>query len=168
MTTKPAIPCGELPEGLLAADFRRPDGRVVHSLTAHALAAMDRHRWIESEKLGHDVGESAMREWVDRYWKGFVRARLLEHLYGWRLWGAFDADDYGLLSRATVEYFVQPNTLGRTAEILRLGGENLDVINWALGEGQSLDPILWLLERIDINSVRHRLLTDHIRLFLPA
>ena len=31
--------------------------------------------------------------------------------------------------------------------------------------GQDLDPILWLLDRIDINAKRQRLLTDHIRLF---
>ena len=29
----------------------------------------------------------------------------------------------------------------------------------------NLDQILWLLDRIDINAKRHRLLTDHIRLF---
>jgi hypothetical protein len=51
------------------------------------------------------------------------------------------------------------------AEILAGGGENLDVINWALAQNHSLDAIIWLLDHIDINAKRQRLLTEHIRLF---
>lgn len=28
---------------------------------------MQKHRWIESEKAGHDLGEAAYREWVMKY-----------------------------------------------------------------------------------------------------
>jgi hypothetical protein len=157
----------EQPEGRLASDQLRTDGVVVHSLTAHALQAMDRHRWIESEHAGHDVGDAVLGDWVDRYWKGFVRARLIEHLYGWRCWGAFDEADFGLLARRSVEYHVSTSVLQEVANILADGGENLDVVTWALARGEALDPILWLLDRIDINAKRHRLLTDHIRLFIP-
>jgi hypothetical protein len=155
----------DLPEGELPNDRCGRQGVVVHSLTAHALAAMDRHKWIESEKRGADVGAGAEADWIERYWKGWTRARLMEHLYGWRCWGAFDEDDFGLLSCATVDYHVPRPILEQVAAILGDGGENLDVISWALAHGQDLDSILWLLERIDINAKRHRLLTDHIRLF---
>jgi hypothetical protein len=60
---------------------------------------------------------------------------------------------------------VHHEILEQVAGILADGGENLDVINWALSADLPLDEILWLLDRIDINAKRHRLLTDHIRLF---
>jgi hypothetical protein len=155
----------ELPEGTLPTDRIGPEGVVVHSLTAHALYAMDRHKWIESEKFGHDVGDPSIKDWLDHYWKGWTRARLIEHLYGWRCWGAFLEEDFGLLSRVTVDYHVPRRILEHVAAILADGGENLDVITWAVSTNHNLDQILWLLDRIDINAKRHRLLTDHIRLF---
>lgn len=158
--------CAEITEGPLSTDRVREDGVVIHSLTAHALCAMDRHKWIESQKYSHDVGEASYYDWIDHYWRGFARARLLEHLYGWRCWSAFSDSDFGLLTRSTVDHFVPPAVLEQTALILGQGGENLDVINWALAAGENLDPILWLLDRIDINAKRQRLLADHIRIFV--
>lgn len=155
-----------LPEGILPADVVRADGLVVHSLTAHAIAAMERHKWIESEKARCDLGMPAVLDWVDRYWTGFVRARMMEHLYGWRCWGAFADGDFGLLVRTTVDYHVPRTILDHVALILREGGENLDVIAWATSEGHDLGAVIWLLDRVDINAKRHRLLTDHIRLFV--
>jgi len=155
----------ELPEGQLACDRRGADGLLAFSLTAHALAAIDRHKWIESQKAGHDLGPAAVTDWIERYWKGWTRSKLMEHLYGWRCWGAFDEHDFGLLCRTSVEHHVHREVLEQVAASLASGGENLDVINWALGADIPLDEILWLLDRIDINAKRHRLLTDHIRLF---
>jgi hypothetical protein len=156
----------DLPEGRLANDYERPDGVVVYSLTAHALFAIDRHKWIESQKAGRDLGRAAIEDWLDRFWKGWTRSKLVEHLYGWRCWGAFDETDFGLLNRSSVEHHVGHDVLERVATTLAEGGENLDVINWALSIDQPLDEILWLLDRIDINAKRRRLLTDHIRLFI--
>ena len=35
-------------------------------------AEIDRHKWIESEKAGHDIGfDRAMFEWVRHHKKGF-------------------------------------------------------------------------------------------------
>jgi hypothetical protein len=155
----------ELPEGELPNDQLGPDGVMIHSLTAHALFAIDRHKWIESEQRGHDAGAVAVGEWLEHCWKGWTRARLLEHLYGWRCWGAFGQSDFGLLIRETVDYHVSRSILEHVAEILANGGENLDVIHWALEREENLDAILWLLDHIDINAKRHRFLTDHIRLF---
>lgn len=28
---------------------------------------MEKHKWIESEKAGHDLGQAAHREWVEKY-----------------------------------------------------------------------------------------------------
>src|SRR3954447_22643925 len=38
-----------------------------------------RYKWIESEKAGRDLGDSAIRRWVHEHWNGFLRARWLEH-----------------------------------------------------------------------------------------
>lgn len=153
-------------EGPLPNDRAREDGTVVHSITAHALCAMERHKWIESEKRGCDLGDSALSDWIDRHWRSFVRSKLIEHLYGMRCWSAFDESDYGLLARSSVQYHIPHDQLEIISGILADGGENLDVINWALQFDHPLEPVLWLLERIDINAKRHRLLTDHIRLFV--
>src|ERR1700756_2570567 len=59
-----------------------------------------RHKWIESEKAGRDLGEWAIRCWVRKHWNGFLRERWLEHLQGWTYWIELDHDDYGLLQRA--------------------------------------------------------------------
>src|SRR3954465_13421783 len=73
----PAPPAtNDLPEGRLPTDWERDDGVVVHSLTAHALAAMERHKWLESEKAGRDLGDCALTDWIERFWKGFTRAKL--------------------------------------------------------------------------------------------
>lgn len=156
----------DLPEGPLSADLCRPDGTLVLSLTAHAIAAAERHKWIESEKARRDLGEPSLGDWVDRFWTGYVRARLMEHLYGWRWWGAFDAELFGLLSHITVQRNLPCVVLQEIALQLREGAENLDIIAWATEVGHNLDAVIWLLERIDINAVRNRLLNDHVRLFI--
>lgn len=156
----------ELPEGQLPADRPGAEGITVYSLTAHALYAIDRHKWIESERNNRDLGDAAVDEWIERHWRGWVRTRLMEHLYGWRCWGGFGEEDFGLLNRGTVEVHVSRHILEEIAGILAAGGENLDVITWALSSNQSLDPVLWLLDRIDINAKRSSLLTDHIRRFV--
>nr|MBA3544497.1 hypothetical protein [Chthoniobacterales bacterium] len=49
-----------------------------------------KHKWIESEKAGHDLGEAAIRRWVQFHWWGYLRARWLEHLQGKRFWFELD------------------------------------------------------------------------------
>src|SRR5207245_5575586 len=58
-----------------------------------------RYKWIESEKAGCDLGEAAIRRWVQCHWWGYLRARWLEHLQGKRFWVELDRGDFGLLQR---------------------------------------------------------------------
>ena len=37
------------------------------------LDEMVKHKWIESEKVGYDLGEKAMLDWVDKYSEGFEK-----------------------------------------------------------------------------------------------
>jgi hypothetical protein len=110
-----------------------------------------RFKWIESEKAGHDLGESAIRRWVKEHWWGYLRARWLEHLQGKRFWVELDRGDFGLLQR---EFADNTLLLDRILDRLKEGQENLDIIVWASAWNIPLDPVLKILEALDINSRR--------------
>src|SRR5258707_15168475 len=82
-----------------------------------------RHKWIESEKAGRDLGEWAIRGWVRSHWNGFLREKWLEHLEGRTFWIELDHDDFGLLQREFRDSALIGEILGR----LKAGQENLDV-----------------------------------------
>jgi hypothetical protein len=110
-----------------------------------------RHKWIESEKAGRDLGEAAIRRWVQQHWSGYLRARWVEHLHGKRFWVELDRDDFGLLQRK-----FQDNSLllDRILDRLKTGQENLHVILWAQEWGIAVTGVLQILEALDINSRR--------------
>jgi hypothetical protein len=110
-----------------------------------------RYKWIESEKAGHDLGEAAIRRWVQQHWWGYLRARWLEHLQGKRFWVELDRGDFGILQRA-----FQDNSLllDRILDRLKAGQENLDVLLWSLDWGIPIQPVRQILEALDINSRR--------------
>jgi hypothetical protein len=110
-----------------------------------------RFKWIESEKAGRDLGETAIRRWVQQHWWGYLRARWLEHLQGKRFWVELDRGDFGLLQR-----HFQDNTLllDRILDRIKAGQENLDIICWAHDWNISVGPVLQILEALDINSRR--------------
>jgi len=110
-----------------------------------------RFKWIESERAGHDLGEAAIRRWVQCHWWGFLRARWLEHLQGKRFWVELDRGDFGLLLR---RFHEQTVLLDRILDRLKEGKENLDIINWAHDWGIPVEPVLEILEALDINSRR--------------
>jgi hypothetical protein len=109
-----------------------------------------RHKWIESEKAGRDLGEWAIRCWVREHWNGFLRERWLEHLQGRAFWIELDHDDFGLLQRE----FQDSPLIEPILERLIAGQENLDVITWALDLALQMDEVLDILETLDINSRR--------------
>jgi len=110
-----------------------------------------RFKWIESEKAGRDLGETAMRRWVKDHWWGYLRARWLEHLQGKCFWIELDRGDFGLLQRAFQEQRV---LLDDILDRLKDGQENLDIIAWAVRGKIPLEPVIKILEALDINSRR--------------
>ena len=109
------------------------------------------YKWIESERAGRDLGEAAIRRWVQCHWWGYLRARWLEHLQGKRFWVELDRGDFGLLQKRFID-----NTLllDRILDRLKAGQENLDIICWAQTWGIPIGPVLQILEALDINSRR--------------
>ena len=110
-----------------------------------------RFKWIESEKAGCDLGEAAIRRWVKCHWWGYLRARWLEHLQGKRFWVELDRGDFGLLQR---RFHDNTLLLDRILDRLKAGQENLDIICWAQAWGIPIEPVLQILEALDINSRR--------------
>jgi hypothetical protein len=111
----------------------------------------DQFKWIESQKVGRDLGEFALQLWIQKHWWGFLRARLIEHLQGARYWSELDMEDFGLLNREFLDQ--QPLLNAVVAELLK-GKDNLEVIIWAHENQKPIDNVLHILERININARR--------------
>ena len=112
---------------------------------------IDCFKWIQSEKAGRDLGEEAIREWVRHHWTGYLRAKWLEHLQGICYWTELDQNDFGLLRQ---DFEHQQLLLDCILDRLKIGAENLDVILWAREWNIPLDPVISILEMLDINSRR--------------
>jgi hypothetical protein len=110
-----------------------------------------KYKWIRSEEAGCDLGEGAIRRWVKEHWGGYLRARWLEHLQGKRFWVELDRGDFGLLQR---EFRDQSLLLDRILDRLKEGHENLDIIRWASDWNVPIEPVIRILEALDINSRR--------------
>jgi hypothetical protein len=111
----------------------------------------DRHKWIESEKAGQDLGEQAMRQWVKQHWCGYLRARWLEHLQGKQFWIELDRGDFGLLLQRFQDRAL---LLDRILDRLKTGQENLQIIIWAIDWHLPMYDVLEILTALDINSRR--------------
>jgi len=129
-------------------DAVRPSIR--HSVHDWCVEEARKHKWIESEKAGHDLGNGAILAWIQCHWNGFLRARWLEHLQGRAYWYELDRDDFGLLQRA----FQDSDLIDEILDRLKTGAENLDVLNWAHDTHLPMDEVLEILEKLDINSRR--------------
>ncbi len=128
----------------------RPISAERHSVHDHGAVEAKRHRWIESEKAGRDLGMAAIRGWIRMHWNGFLRARWMEHLQGRTFWIELDHDDFGLLRDA----FKTSPLIDPILGLLKDGQENLDVLNWAIDASLPIDHVFEILEALDINSRR--------------
>ena len=112
---------------------------------------IDKHKWIASQQAGRDMGEEAVKDWVRRHWWGYLRAKWMEHLQGVRHWTELDHGDFGLLQR---EFPVDRELLDTILNKLKAGQENLCIIRWAIDSHLPLDPVIQILEALDVNSRR--------------
>jgi hypothetical protein len=122
-----------------------------YSVFQESKQEIDSFKWIESERVGYDLGETAVRRWVRDHWRGYLRARWLEHLQGKKFWIELDRGDFGLLSR---DFSNEKELLNHILEKLKAGQENLDILCWAVQNHISCDSVVSILEALDINSRR--------------
>ncbi|HJZ55396.1 MAG TPA: hypothetical protein VKE74_10580, partial [Gemmataceae bacterium] len=124
------------------------------SVYSDCIEEENRHKWIESEKVGYDLGETAIRRWVMEHWCGYLRAKWVEHLQGKCFWIELDRGDFGLLQR---EFQDCPQLLDLILDRLKSGQENLHLIVWAVWNTDttiSVSRVIEILEALDINSRR--------------
>lgn len=127
------------------------DGAEHFSLFEVSACEAHSHKWIESEKAGRDLGDQAIADWYCKYWRLFCRECYIEHLQGERFWLELDAGDFGLLRGKFHENMELVNII---IDIFKNGGENLDVVNYAIGQKIDVDEVLSLLQALDINARR--------------
>ena len=129
------------------------DGKSVAALSLYeeAVREAERHKWIESQKQGRDLGQCAIREWYRVYWLPYCRHKRLEHLQGRQCWQEFDDDQFGQLYSLLVAGDL---LLDRILDRVYAGRENLDIINWAIDWGLPLERVVSLLSQLDVNRAR--------------
>lgn len=132
-----------------------PPPVVAKSVYNDCIEEENRHRWIESEKAGYDLGEGCIRQWVKEHWSGYLRARWVEHLQGKCFWVELDRGDFGLLQR---EFQDKHELLDVILDQLKSGKENLHIIDWAITTHIPMEPVLQILKALDINArrLKHR------------
>jgi hypothetical protein len=115
-----------------------------------------KERWYLSQKAGCDQGEHALRLWVRQHWRGFLRARWIEHMQGSRFWLELDRSEFGLLQRRDLEN--ARGLLDEIIEMIRCGAENLDIVRWARRTKCPADQntVRELLALVNINAHRLR------------
>lgn len=128
-----------------------PEGVATFSIYDDWEREADIFKWIESEKAGCDLGEECIRQWVNKFWWIYLRARWVEHLQGVRFWLEMDCKDFGLLKR---EFHDQPILLDRILDRLKSGQENLHIIQWAIDWKIPMEPVMQILRALDVNSCR--------------
>lgn len=121
------------------------------SIYEEAWREVDVHKWIESERHGHDLGEMAIRDWWRRHWPHYCRRKRLEHVRGMKRFREFGDEAFGCIyslivtGDALVEAILDQIDSGR---------ENLCIINWAMDCGISTERVIDILEQIDVNRAR--------------
>lgn len=121
------------------------------SLYEAAFQEARRHRWIESQKSGCDLGNERFIEWYDRYWENFLRYRHLEHLFGDREWREFDPAAFGALAPLLNS---KDDLVLELIGLYRQGWQNLDIVNWAIRTGLDLEEVRERLVLINMNDAR--------------
>jgi hypothetical protein len=118
------------------------------SLYEAAFEEADRHKWLVSERLKRDAGLTALSEWWLHYWPRFCRHRRIEHLLGAIKWREFEEDAYGRFRNQ-----MQIGDPLVTAILTRVGEgwENLDFTCWMHDTGLPSEPVLEILEVVNIN-----------------
>jgi len=122
------------------------------SLFLEAVAEAERHKYLESERVGRDIGTDAIDDWQRRHWTLWLRHRWLEHLLGIRCWEELDAGRFGRLRSLFPDHEA---LLAEIADLVRRGAENADILWWAAKTHLSELPLVEsILTEVRINEIR--------------
>ncbi len=121
------------------------------SLFREALREAERHKYLESDKAGRDLGHAAIDDWHRRHWTIWLRHRWLEHLLGLRCWEEFDPWRCGRLCALFPHHEA---LLSEIASLVRRGAENADILWWAAGQRRALAAVIEILTEMRVNEIR--------------
>lgn len=119
-----------------------------------------KHKWIESQKKGYDLGETALKEWFRKHWLPFCRLKLLEYVEGQQRWEEFADHEFAPVFEMILDGDL---LLDRILDRMEHGSDNYEIINWALDWALPMPRVIELLEIIDINRARLEPLMDDER-----
>jgi len=120
-------------------------------LFEEAVAEAERHKFLESQKAGRDLGHGAIDDWQRRHWTVWLRHRWIEHLLGLRCWEEFEPWRCGRLRTLFPD---QEPLLAELAEKVRGGAENADMLWWAAKTHRDIRLVVAILIEMDINDIR--------------
>ena len=109
------------------------------------------HRWVESEKCGYDLGETAFFEWYRRFWDSFVRLRHVEHLLGEIFWEEFPETSFAVFRPVLND---RDEFCHEVIDLYRQGWENLDFYTRAYQVDWNIERVFDLLLLINMNDAR--------------
>ncbi len=120
------------------------------SIYDEALRETQRHKWIESQKHGRDLGDQAIRDWFRKHWRTYCDIADGASS-GTRRWAEFDDEPSGQIdAMITADDILVDRVLDR----VYAGYENLDIINWAIDWGLPTNRVVEILARLDVNRAR--------------
>lgn len=121
------------------------------SIQEGSLYEANLYKWIQSEKLGYDLGETAIREWYQKYWRIYCRVKRLDHVIGRECLQEFeDGPSEIILDLLKSNDLLLQLILDRVSQ----GWENFDVINWAIDWNLPTVQVREILEELNINCAR--------------
>lgn len=123
----------------------------VESVFEAAFLEARRHRWIESQNAGRDLGEQVLWDWYRRFWWTFLRYRHVEHLLGERAWLEFTSNSFAVL-KESLRW--QSPLAQEIIDLYRTGWENLNIIDHALDRAYPMDEVCDCLTAINMNDAR--------------
>ena len=121
------------------------------SLFREALTEAERHKYLESEKAGRDLGHAAIDDWQRRHWTIWLRHRWMEHLLGVQCWEEFDRGRFGQL-RAL--FAAEASLLDEVVVRVGRGAENADILWWAATEKRDIRTVVRMLIELRLNEIR--------------
>lgn len=121
-----------------------------HSVLHHAAADYAGQKYLDWERLSYDIEPTASEHWRKRYWRLWFRAHWVEHVLGQRYWMEMGDENFGMFGRDGSQASL---LVERVADRLIVGWENLGIILWASDWGLSLDDVIDILKKLNINHV---------------
>lgn len=107
-----------------------------------------RHKWIESERRGHDIGHEAISEWSRRHFKRFYRWCHWLHLTGRQCFAEFPRQHFATVTEPQGD--VERQVIRQYWD----GQENLEIYWSAHGCGWPIEQVSVVLLALGINEAR--------------